>query len=379
MRRLLLLTCTFLILSSTGFYITSCNPSTSTTLLGSWDKLGDFPGIPRDGAVGFVINNIAYVGTGYNYTGGKYLQDFWRYDPTSDSWYQVASMPASATGLPGRKDAVAFTLNGKGYVGGGYNLLNGFNNPLSDFYEFDPTVGSSGKWKRIADFGHTETQLDTTVSARYGSAAFTVRDQSNNERAFVGWGVDINSYNYKDLWEYNASKNVWIQRPGTGAKRAYPFVFVIDNMAYVGGGYDMGGGSYPVDFNKFDVTQLNPDGTGSPWSAKNGLTGRDLNGNAITQPKTRQMAVTFSINGFGYLTTGSSGAGDCWQYNPTTDTWLQYFSMTTNVPIAGPSRTLAVGFTINNSFGILTTGGNSSQKYDDCWKFDPTGVEPDNK
>lgn len=379
MRRLLLLTCTFLILSSTGFYITSCNPSTSTTLLGSWDKLGDFPSIPRDGAVGFVINNVAYVGTGYNYTGSKHLQDFYRYDPTSDSWFQVASMPAAASGSGGRTEAVAFTLNGKGYVGGGYNLSNGFNNPLSDFYEFDPTVGAGGKWKRIADFGYTETQHDTTVSARRGSAAFTVRDQSNKERAFVGWGIDINSYNYKDLWEYDAAKNVWIQRPGAGSKRSYPFVFVIDNMAYVGGGFDGGSGSYPVDFIKFDVTQLNPDGSGSPWSTKTGLTGRDLNGNAITQPKTRQQAVTFSINGFAYLTTGTAGSGDCWQYNPNTDTWLQYFSMTTNVPIAGPNRILAVGFTINDSYGVLTTGGNSSLKYDDCWKFDPAGVEPDNK
>jgi hypothetical protein len=151
-------------------------------------------------------------------------------------------------------------------------------------------------------------------------------------------------------------------------------------MAYVGGGFDVAGGSsYPVDFVKFDVTKLNPDGTGSPWSSKNSLTGRDQNGNAITQPKTRQQAVTFSIGGFGYLTTGTAGAGDCWQYNPTTDTWLQYFSMTTNIPIAGPSRILAVGFTINNSFGVLTTGGNGTLQYDDGWKFDPLGVEPNNK
>ena len=374
MRRLLSLICTLIVLSGTGFYISSCNPSTSTTLLGSWDKMGDFAGFPRDGAVGFVINNgindIAYVGTGYNFASNKFYQDFWKYDPTSDSWYGVAAFPGEA-----RTGAVAFQLNGKGYVGLGYNLLNGSTNPLSDFWQYDPTVGAGGQWKRIADFGYTSNQLDTTVTARFGSGAFTV-----NNRAFVGWGQDINAYNYKDLWEYDAVNNVWIQRPGAGSKRIYPFIFVIDEMAYVGGGYDpAGGNSYPVDFIKFDVTQLNPDGSGSPWSAKNGLTGKDQNGNAITQPRTRQMAVTFSINGFGYLTTGTAGAGDCWQYNPSTDTWLQYFSMTTNVPITGANRAAAVGFTINHTFGILTTGGNSSIKYDDTWKFDPAGIEPDNK
>jgi N-acetylneuraminic acid mutarotase len=378
MRRLLLLTCTILVLGSMGFYITSCNPSSSTTLPGSWDKLGDFAGIPRDGAVAFVINNFGYVGTGYNALSNKFLQDFWKYDPASDSWYPAAPFPGDA-----RTGAVAFTLNGIGYVGCGYNILNGSNHPLSDFWKYDPTVGPTGQWTQIADFGFSTLQQAATVSARYGCGAFTVKDATQQDRVFVGWGVDVNGFDYKDLWEYDAANNVWIQRPDTGSKRVYPFIFVIDNMAYVGGGYDpAGGGTYPVDFNRFDVTQLNPDGTGSPWTGVNGLTGKDKNGNAITQPRTRQQAGTFSIGGFGYLTEGSAGSGDCWQYNPTTDTWLQYFSMSTNIPIAGTSRSAPVSFTVkigDSFYGILTTGGNSSIKYDDCWKFNPLGVEPDNK
>jgi len=35
-------------------------------VLGSWDKEIDFEGDPRSGAVSFVINGYAYVGTGYN-------------------------------------------------------------------------------------------------------------------------------------------------------------------------------------------------------------------------------------------------------------------------------------------------------------------------
>jgi hypothetical protein len=53
--------------------------------------------------------------------------------------------------------------------------------------------------------------------------------------------------------------------------------------------------------------------------------------------------------------------------------------MTTNIPVAGTSRSGAVGFTIKNTYGILTTGGNGTIKYDDCWQFDPAGIEPDNK
>ncbi len=147
--------------------LTSCNNSSSTTLPGSWDKLGDFAGIPRDGAVSFIINNNAFVGTGYNYFSNTFLTDFWRYEPNSDSWYPAATFPGIA-----RSGAVAFTMNGKGYIGGGYNILNGSTNPLSDFWVFDPTAGKIGAWSQIASFGFPSLPVDSTVAQRYGCGAF---------------------------------------------------------------------------------------------------------------------------------------------------------------------------------------------------------------
>jgi len=370
------------VLIGMNFSLNSCNSTSSTTLPGGWDKIGDFAGIPRDGAVSFVIDNIAYVGLGYNYASNSFLQDFYRYEPNSDSWYPVADFPGARSG------AVAFTLNGKGYVGTGYNIVNGSTNPLSDFYQYDPAANT---WTKIADFGFPIAKA--TVAARYGAAAFTVKN-----RAFVGWGEDINQFDYKDLWEYDAVNNVWNQVPDTGSKRVYPFVFVIDDIAYVGGGFDpAGGNSYPAVFNRFDVTKLSADGTtGNPWSRMNDLSGKDKNGNGITQPARRYQAATFSINHFGYLTMGSAGNGDTWQYTPPVldangnitsgDTWLQYFSITTNVPTYGANRVLPVGFTVTlttktgtKEVGILTTGGSGNSKFDDCWLFDPTIVEPDYK
>src|SRR5205823_2846144 len=103
--------------------------------------------------------------------------------------YPVASFPGSA-----RSGAVAFTLNGKGYVGNGYNIVNGSNHPLRDFWEFDPAGGTAGTWKRIADFGSPNVLAQDTVGTRrYGCGAFTVQN-----RAFVGWGVDVNNFDYKD-------------------------------------------------------------------------------------------------------------------------------------------------------------------------------------
>src|SRR5579859_7916825 len=78
------------------FFLTSCNSSGGTTTLpGAWDKMGSFEGIPRSGAVSFVIGNYAYVGTGFNAESNTKLKDFWKYDATADTWTPMADLPAS--------------------------------------------------------------------------------------------------------------------------------------------------------------------------------------------------------------------------------------------------------------------------------------------
>src|SRR5258708_14851398 len=268
--------------------LTSCNSSpTTSTLPGSWDKLGDFKGYPRTGASCFVINGVAYVGCGFNYelagiagASGR-LKDFWRYDDANDDWIQVADFPGGV-----RSGAVAFSLNGKGYVGAGVDELS---QPRSDFYEFDPSYGTRGKWTRIKDLGYTIDQHDTTVIPRYGALAFTVKN-----RAFVGGGHYVSDL--EDMWEYDQANNVWKQAPSLGgSKRQNGFVMVINDIAYVGGGSD--NSQLAKDFYKFEI---NSDGTGT-WTQRNGLTGKDANGNAIAQPRPRDFVATFTISTYAYL------------------------------------------------------------------------------
>jgi N-acetylneuraminic acid mutarotase len=360
----------FMVVFALQLNLTSCNSTASTTTLpGSWDKVGDFNGIPRSGAVSFVINGFAYAGTGFNYENNKRLTDFWKYDASSDSWTAVADFP----GAP-RSGAVSFVMNNKAYVGTGTN--DGLF-PLSDFYEFDPSVGTKGKWTQVADLGYDlpidAAHQDTSKTVRYGAVAFSV-----NNRGFVGGGHYLSDL--KDLWEYDQINNTWILRPSIGgSKRQNGFAMVIDNIAYVGGGID--NNSFTRDFYKFDVTKINPDGTGNPWTAVNSFTGKDINGNAIVQPRPRQLTSTFSIGAYGYLVCGDSGGpnGETWRYDPSKDSWIQYYSFNNNWPIAGSSRSGAVSFAIGD-FGYITTGGSGTTfKFDDCWKFNPAGVEPDNK
>ncbi|MEJ0080716.1 MAG: kelch repeat-containing protein [Puia sp.] len=51
-------------------------------------------GPARSEAVSFVIDNFAYVGTGWDGLNTRFT-DFWKYDPVNNVWSQVTSMPDS--------------------------------------------------------------------------------------------------------------------------------------------------------------------------------------------------------------------------------------------------------------------------------------------
>src|SRR5262245_52844722 len=79
-----------------------------------WTQKADFPGGPREMMTGFSIGTKGYLGTGYD--GTTDFNDFWEYDPASNSWMPKASLPGMA-----RRFAVSFSIGNKGYIGTGYN------------------------------------------------------------------------------------------------------------------------------------------------------------------------------------------------------------------------------------------------------------------
>ncbi|MBL7965025.1 MAG: hypothetical protein JNM31_14420 [Flavobacteriales bacterium] len=78
-------------------------------------------------------------------------------------------------------------------------------------------------------------------------------------------------------------------------------------------------------------------------------------------------AITFAINGKGYVVGGHNGTttlSDAWMYDPSTDTWLQRAS----IPVG---RRLGSGFTLNGK-GFVSCGlSGSSTKHNDLWEYDP--------
>src|ERR1700727_1408269 len=99
----------------------------SYTQSGNWVSRATFSGIAVGAAASFVVNNVAYVGTGinpltpnqkvttmYQYTAAAIPGTPYGYDSAYGSWSQVAPFPGQA-----RSNAVGFSIGGTGYLGGG--------------------------------------------------------------------------------------------------------------------------------------------------------------------------------------------------------------------------------------------------------------------
>lgn len=144
---------------------------------------GSFPGHPRYWGVAFSIGQKGYVGTGFDID-QKYYKDFYEFDPSAagNKWKKIADYPG-----PERYGAIAFSINGKGYVGCGISDGNENN----DFYEYDPFTNT---WKIIEGFGGP---------AQYFGASFVI-----NNKAYVVTGLDGKT-NVDDFWVFNGDSGVW--------------------------------------------------------------------------------------------------------------------------------------------------------------------------
>ncbi|QKG51981.1 Kelch repeat-containing protein [Hymenobacter sp. BRD67] len=344
--------------------LSSCNNPDTTTVLGNWTPSSTFAGTGRSNAVSFVINNIAYVGTGID-TNSKRYNDFYAFNPATGSWTQVTPLPATA-----RYNAVAFSAAGKGYVGTGYDGTNTNVNAnyLSDFWQFDPTVNTTtttgtntvtttGSWKRVADF-----PMPNGVG-RYSAVAASV-----NDIGYVGCGYDGNYQ--KDFYQYDPKANTWtpLTNGFPGNKRMGALAFTINGQMYVGTGTN--NNQYNTDFWAY-----NPAGGGT-WTQKRYLANISTSTDSYDYSAVaRAYASSFVIGNLGYVTVGSNSAvkTDCYAYDPTMDTWTATnpFFYTTG---GGAGRNSAVSFSIGN-YGYVGTGASGSSRFDDFWQFDPSAAQ----
>jgi N-acetylneuraminic acid mutarotase len=327
------------------FIANGCSKDTdsSSDLTGNWKVSSEFEGVGRTEAVSFTVGDMVYIGLGYNgtvgYTGSERLNDFWAFQKTSGTWKRVASFPGAA-----RNNAVAFVVDGIGYVGTGFDGTQG----LSDFWAYNPTTDSWSEVADLADFGGV---------ARYGAVAFSI---GNKGYIATGNGAGAEGY-LKDLWEYNPASNTWVQKASlTGSKRQDAVAFVYNNKAYVVTGNN--NGSLLSDFYSYDASA-------DAWTRLRNITSSnddedydDDYGANITRSK----ASIFVLGNKAYLCCGSTSGitNTVWEYNIDGDIWEQKTSF------EGASRQGAIGFSLGG-VGYITTGTGGSTYFDDLWEFYP--------
>ena len=157
------------------------NPATD-----SWSQKADLPGYSRYGAVGIAIGDYGYVGLGYTTEGGGgVLNDWWRYDPSGNSWSQKANYGGSA-----RYQASSFTIGSYGYVGVGCTATGN----KKDFWRY-----SENSWVQRADFPDI---------ARAGACGYSNEKRGKGYITCGDLGFEEPIEN-NDCYEYDPSANSW--------------------------------------------------------------------------------------------------------------------------------------------------------------------------
>lgn len=177
------------------------DPSTNTwTAKAALPNSGAAGTNARFDAVAFSIGNYGYVGTGN--TNANLLKDFWKYDPSADSWTSI--------GFPGskREGAVAFTdpLDTAGYVVTGAN--NGSVGAVNDFWRYSPTSG----WYQLRNITNTSSDNyddDYTDIIRQNAVAFVMKD-NGVWKAFLATGA--NGSLVDKTWEYDFASDLWVRK-----------------------------------------------------------------------------------------------------------------------------------------------------------------------
>lgn len=230
------------------------DPSTN-----AWTQKADYMGGDCYHAVGFTIDNIGYVGTGRTSAIGSVLvQDFFKYDPVTNLWAPIASFTGTA-----RRGAVSFVLEGKAYIGTGESN----SGRLGSFYKYDPILDT---WTQIAsfagqdrtssvgfsigafgyvgtgdlstgssnDFWQYDPSLDLwTQKANVGP--FMRQESSGFElegKGYILTGLDdFTGTDYSDVWEYDPTLDTWIQKEDfLGTSRRYLSSIVLNGYVYAG-------------------------------------------------------------------------------------------------------------------------------------------------
>lgn len=163
----------------------------------TWEQKTSCPA-PFAYSHGFTLNGKYYIGP-ENGNNKVYAYDF-----QSDVWSEVAPFPGQD-----RRAQVAFSANGKGYIGMGMYV---FGSVIGDFFSYDPVTDT---WEEIASMNTLSDQ----------SCATSIND--------VGYVFNVGQ-NGKNVYKYDAILNEWILVSSHPGDRIANATFIgLNNAAYL--------------------------------------------------------------------------------------------------------------------------------------------------
>ncbi|GAB5418707.1 MAG: hypothetical protein Crog4KO_04640 [Crocinitomicaceae bacterium] len=261
----------------------------------NWSNLTDFSGLSRDDGCSFVIDDVAYCGTGrdvqFNMT-----HDFYAFDFNTEQWTEIASIPFGVR----RQYAIAETYNSEGYVFGGFNDQGEFMkdlwryNPIQNSWYYlgqAPFEGRSGMQSFVIDDelfivgGRTESSVAVNEVWAYNFSTGTWSAKNNmpnegiwrgfdavyNGEGIVGMGSDSTNTKRGEVYFYNPTTDLWTEMPLLETDPMnYPAASQIDDRVYVYGGEDTTS-TLRNDFRYLDLTGMTWNTLNSfPQSARRG-------------------------------------------------------------------------------------------------------------
>ncbi len=179
----------------------------------SWSECDTLPGAPRRSGVAFAIDGKGYYCGGIGY-GGEYFSNLYEFDPEKTAGSQWTEMKADTFPDGGFYDAISFVIDGIAYVGTGVRSALGTS---GKYYRFDPSKPEGSRWSMVESAKDAAGRQGASVFV-IGSRAYILGGRSNNYRVasfecydaatdefFVISENMLDDYNIDKLYRYNAS------------------------------------------------------------------------------------------------------------------------------------------------------------------------------
>jgi N-acetylneuraminic acid mutarotase len=227
----------------------------------------------RTGAAAGAINGKVYVAGGWGRTNPVARVD--AYNIATDTWTQVASMPAARAHVNG-----GTVINGKLYVSGGINRSGLQTRSL---FVYDP---ATNRWTQKADMPRSSCGGDQGVIAG---------------RLYVYTGCQAQNTMGAVFFRYNPSTNTWVQRA------APPIDHSSGAGDAMGGKFYLNGGFSCCDGNTYNLDIYDP--ATNKWTTRLGT-------GAIATTASMLNGKLYVIGGYGDTYNSRVEA-----YDPVSNTW----------------------------------------------------------